>query len=87
MTDEEKTIQLVMDYKRTFETLEGKRVLANLRKISRFDLSVIPTGNDGHTDIYEVMRNEGQRSVVLHILKKIETDLSKPKQTEAISKE
>ncbi len=81
--DEKK--QLTMDYKQTFDSPEGKRVVDNLRKISKFDLSVLPIGKDDHIDIHAIMRYEGQRSVVLHILKKIEEDLDKPKQIEAIS--
>lgn len=84
MTEEEKKEQLIRDYKFTFGSPEGKRVLENLRKLANYDLSIVPTDNNGQVDIYQVMKNEGQRAVVIHILRKISTDLGEPKQTEAI---
>jgi hypothetical protein len=82
MTDEER--QLIIDYKETFDNDRGKRVLADLRRIFQFDLSVVPRGDDGHIDIYEVMRNEGRRSVIIHILKKTEKDFDEKKQESAV---
>jgi hypothetical protein len=77
MTEAEKN--LVILYKQVFCTEAGKKVLENLRSVFNFDLSVIPKDNQGRTDIYEVFRNEGKRSVVLHILKKTEKDLNEIK--------
>lgn len=80
--EEEKKEQLKMDYLETFTSPAGKRVLADLRRLSHFDLSIIPTGNDGHIDVYNVMRNEGMRAVLIHILRKIEP-VEIERQTEA----
>jgi len=77
MTDEERRTQLVMDYKMTFGSLEGKRVLADLSKLCGLNFVLTPVGNDGHTDPYDVMRNEGKRTVAIHINRMVETDLMK----------
>lgn len=83
MTPEEKKEQVVKDYLEVFTSPHGKRVLVDLRRLSHFDFSVIPTGNDGHTDTYDVMRNEGMRAVVIHILRKIEPEPKEERQTES----
>lgn len=82
MTEEEIKEQLKIDYLETFTSPHGQRVLEDLRKLSRFDYSVVPTGNDGHVDALDVMRNEGMRAVVIHILRKIEKK-KEEKQTES----
>lgn len=82
MTDEER--QLYIDFKELFGSDRGKRVLANLRKVFNFDVSVIPRDNIGRTDIYEVLRNEGKRTVIIYILHKKNADLDEAKQKEAI---
>lgn len=83
MTEEEKKQQLINDYLETFTSSHGQRVLDDLRRLSGFDFSIIPTGNDGHTDVYDVMRNEGMRAVVIHILRKIDTKSKEERQTES----
>lgn len=85
MTDEEKN--LIIDYRNTFESPQGERVLKDLRKIFNFDVSVQPLGIDGHIDSYKVVRNEGCRSVIIHILRKIEKDFDDKKQEEAVHKD
>lgn len=75
MNDLEK--QPFFKYKECFGTDSGKWVLDDLRRKFNFDLSVIPKDNHGMTDIYEVLRNEGKRSVILHILKCVNKDLDK----------
>ena len=85
ITEEEKKEQLIRDYKNTFGSPEGERVLGDLRRHANIDLSIVPTDNNGQIDIYQVMKNEGQRAVVIHILRRIRTDLDKPKQTKAES--
>ena len=85
MTEEEKKEQLIRDYKYIFSIPEGKRVLENLKRLGNYDLSIVPLDNNGQVDIYQVMKNEGQRAVIVHILRKIRTDFDKPKQTEAES--
>ena len=76
--------QLVSDYKNTFGSPEGERVLGDLKRLANIDFSIIPLNGNGQIDINQVMVNEGQRAVVIHILRKISVDLDKPKQTEAV---
>jgi hypothetical protein len=76
MTEEE--IQLVNAYRNCFTADAGKIVLSDLRKIFKFDLSVIPIGEDSHIDVNRLIRNEGQRSVLIHILTQMAKDLNKP---------
>jgi hypothetical protein len=59
--------QLVIDYKQTFETPQGKRVLEHIKKLARFNSSYWPVGTDSHTDIYQVCREDGKRAVINHI--------------------
>jgi hypothetical protein len=81
MTDTEK--QLAILYKEVFGTVSGQLVIEDLRRVFNFDLSIVPRDNNGRIDELEVMRNEGKRSVILHILKTVAKDLDKPEsQTE-----
>lgn len=64
--DEEK-VQNVIDYHETFGSEHGKRCLEHLKKKAKFNASAIPKDNRGCTDPYEMMRQEGQRSVIVHI--------------------
>lgn len=84
MTDEEKAEQLIRDYKFAFGSPDGKRVLEDLKRLANYDLVLVPLDNNGRIDSHQVMRNEGNREVVVHILRKIKVNLDKPKQTEAI---
>lgn len=60
------------DYRRTFETDHGRRVLWDLMKNSgMLGTSFVP--NDPYTTCY----NEGGRAVVLDILKKLNTNVSR----------
>jgi hypothetical protein len=61
-------IQLITDYQNCFTSDSGKKVLENLRTVFNFDQSVIPIGGDEHIDVNRLIRNEGQRSVLIHIL-------------------
>lgn len=56
----------VMDYKRTFETDHGRRVLWDLMKETGMNSSNFVPG-----DPYATAFNEGGRATILHILKKI----------------
>ena len=67
MDKDEKQEQLIRDYSEIFASIQGQRVLDNLKRLSRSDIVVIPKGNDGHTDVYAVCREEGMRSVIVHI--------------------
>lgn len=88
MTDEEKRVetteQLIRDYKYTFGSPDSGRVVGDLKRLANYDLVLVPLDNSGRIDSHQVMFNEGQRSVIVHILRKIKVDLGKPKQTEAI---
>ncbi len=59
--------QRIRDFIDTFSSESGKRVLAHLKKFTQFDISAIPTDSMGRIDISAVMRNEGKRSVIIHI--------------------
>ncbi len=72
----EKQRQLIIDYK-FFETKAGQNVLADLKRRSNFNYSVVPKGSDGHIDPLAMARNEGQRSIVVHIERMLEADLMK----------
>ena len=56
-------------YKRTFDSPDGKKVLADLFKCCHMTTSTMDK------DPYETAFNEGARSVVLRILKTINTDV------------
>jgi CMP-2-keto-3-deoxyoctulosonic acid synthetase len=64
----EEDIQIIQDYQNCFASDSGKKVLANLKQVFYFDRSVVPIGEDAHIDVNRLIRNEGQRSVLIHIL-------------------
>lgn len=66
--------QLILDYKFVFSSEEGKRVLADLKKLAKLNLSIVPHDQQGRIDPMAVMRNEGQRSVLVHIYRMLEKD-------------
>lgn len=84
MADEDK--QIVIAYQNCFVTDSGKMVLADLKKVFKFDLSVIPIGGDDHIDVNKLLRNEGQRSVLIHILTQMAKDLNKPEPEPEVKK-
>ena len=59
---------LIIRYKRLFDTEDGKDVLKDLIRAGRVDASCF------HPDPYETAYNEGARDIVLRILKTINTD-------------
>ena len=61
-------VATVIDYKTTFGTDSGKRVLYNLIKTCGYQLSSF--SDDPYTTAFK----EGQRNAVLHILNKLKTD-------------
>ena len=77
--------QLILDYKNAFETEGGKRVLADLKILSKFDFAVSPIDNQGRIDPYMVLRNEGKRAVIIHIERKIKDNPNEDKQKGAIN--
>ena len=82
--EEDKAKLLVMDYMNTFGTEAGKRVLEDLKKKSGFNFAEIPVGTDNHIDIYAVMHNEGERAVIINILRMLAKKPYEKRQTEAI---
>lgn len=69
----------IIDYKQAFGTEHGKKVIEDLKILARFNHALIPLGNDGHIDPYEVVRREGMRSVIIHIETMINKDLDEEK--------
>ena len=67
MTEDEKAQQLVIDYKQTFMSEHGQRVLAHIKKLAKFNMAYLPTDTVGRIDPMEVMRYEGSRCVIIHI--------------------
>ena len=84
MTTEESQ-QLVIDYQNTFDSEMGRRVLADLKKLSKLNSSFVPIDNEGRIDPLQLMRNEGQRSVLVHIYTKLGKDPFEVKQERAIN--
>jgi len=72
--------QNIIDYRQTFETVQGKRVLSHLKKLCQYNTTISPpVGNDGHTDVYRVMYKEGQRCVITNIERMLNKDLGEKK--------
>lgn len=71
------TDQLVKDYKETFGSAQGKRVLDNLKRLAHYDGFFWPRAQDGHTDVYDVCRETGKRAMIAHIELHLNKDLMK----------
>lgn len=71
--------QHIINYKQAFGSEHGKRVIADLKVLARFNHALIPLGDNGHIDPYEVMRREGMRSVIIHIETMMNKDLDEEK--------
>jgi len=67
MNEDQQAQQLVRDYKATFGADAGKRVLAHMKLMAKYNIASVPNDNMGRIDPYEVMRQEGMRSVIIHI--------------------
>lgn len=74
MDENETARSLVLDYKHIYGLDEGKRVLAYMKKMANFDIVVVPLDNLGRIDPYEVMRQEGMRSLIVDIETMLNTD-------------
>ncbi|MBN2591631.1 MAG: hypothetical protein JXA96_17325 [Sedimentisphaerales bacterium] len=61
--------QLLIDYKETFGTEAGKRVLLDLCRKSTYSRSAIPAG--GPIDNNRLLKDEAQRSFFLYIINKV----------------
>ena len=64
--------QLVIDYRRTFETPEGKRVLADLRK--RCPLLTAPLATASGVEVHSLLVQEGQNNILKHIYRMLSRD-------------
>lgn len=84
MAEDEDLQQLVMSYKQTFLGEHGKRVLDHMKVCAKFNIATVPTDNLGRIDVYEVMRQEGMRSVIINIEKMIN---KKPGESKGIQNE
>lgn len=76
MEDNQK--QLVLDYKMTFDSEHGRRVLNDLQKWSGFNDRIIPAGVPDVTAF-----DLGRRDMFLYIKDKIDADLDKEVQETA----
>lgn len=74
--------QTTIDYQQCFGSEHGKRVLGHLKKLAMFNVAVVPRGADGKIDALEVMRQEGMRSVIIHIENQLKKD---PNEVKGIS--
>jgi len=80
-TKVQRTKSVVSCYKRLFTTEDGKRVLADLMKAHKVMSSTFSK------DPYETALNEGERNVVLRILKHLHFDMEQFEQRiEQVSK-
>jgi hypothetical protein len=76
--DEEKRNQLVMDYKATFGSPEGKRVLEHLANVCRWNDAFLPQNAiSGGVDPYQCVGYMSMRIAYRNILNMVETDLMK----------
>lgn len=78
MPDTEK--QLTLDYKMLFETDRGQRVFNDMKRRARFDVSYVPKDSLGRYDPFEMARQEGRRSFIIHIQTQLSKDINKEKQ-------
>lgn len=76
--------QKIIDYQQTFEPEAGKRVLADLRGLSKIDGYLNLTHNKDITAI-QVAFAEGQRSFMMHIYSQIGKDPYEVRQKRAIN--
>jgi len=81
MTEDEARTQLIMDYKMTFGSPEGKRVLSHLAKITGFMDCDMPVS--GGIDPYYVVARTAMRIMYANIVRYVERDLTKEQHTEA----
>jgi hypothetical protein len=76
MTDESKKV--VLAYQGCLTSENGKIMFADLKRVFKFDMSVVPIGDDAHIDVNRLIRNEGQRSVLIHMITQMSKDLISP---------
>lgn len=76
MTEDQR--QLVLAYKKVFFGPDGEKVLNDLKRLARHGQSPNFIDANGRTDPFAFFRQEGQKVVIRHIVRKIETDFDKP---------
>lgn len=59
--------QQIRDYRETFGTEQGIRVLEHMKKCARYNVAYVPKDNLGRVDVNEMMRQDGKRAVIIHI--------------------
>ena len=84
LTEDQQAQQLARDYKETFGTPGGKRVLDHMKILTKFNIAAVPNDFTGRIDSYEVMRQEGMRSVIIHVEMMLR---KKPDETKGIQNE
>ncbi len=66
--------QTIIDYKECFGTVHGKGTLEHLKRLTRFNSVEIPHDLTGRIDPLAMARNEGMRSVIIHIKMMLKKD-------------
>ena len=66
LTEDQQAQQLARDYKETFGSEGGKRVLDHMKLLAKYNIAYVPAVT-GVIDPLEIMRQEGMRSVIIHI--------------------
>ena len=77
--------QTIIDYQQTFGTEAGKRVLDDIKKLSKVLFAIVPYDNNGRLDLGAMAYKDGQRSVLVHIYAKLRKDPYEVKQSKAIN--
>lgn len=77
--------QKIIDYQQIFDTEAGKRVLNDIKRLSKVLFAIVPMGNDGKLDPYMMAYQNGQRSVLVHIYAQLKKDPYAVKQVKAIN--
>lgn len=78
--------QKIIDFQQTFSPESGKRVLVDLRSLSKIDGYLNLIHNKDITAI-QVAFAEGQRSVIMHIYSQLRKDPYEVKQVKAVNYE
>ena len=76
--------QLLRDYRTAFNTEAGSRVLKDLTRLSSVGSTTIMYDVNGQIDVNSVLLNEGRRSLMLDIQRKLNTDPDEKKQEGAV---
>lgn len=80
MNRDEQEKQLIQDFKESFDSDGGKRVLAKLVSLSTFYRSSISSDRNKVIDTNRLIYDEGQRAVLIYIHNQLNKDIGKPKQ-------